>query len=1211
MPVAPMNLRFLLGPAGSGKTYRCLAEIRAALTALPHGPPLIMLAPKQATFQLERQLLADPGLPGYTRLQILSFERLASFILEKLRQPALALLADEGRVMALRALLAEKQKKLRLFHASSRLPGFAQELSQLLREFQHHRHPVARLESLAARLGESTVLGGKLHDLACLLRSYRAWLETRMLQDADSLLDLATEALTAARAEPQSDTATARGEPTPPSNSTSSQSSEFSISALWLDGFAEMTPQQIGLLSALLPRCGKATLAFCLAEPPNREPGWLSPWSLTARSYRKCLHQFRVIPDCEISTEVLSADPQQSRFSGNPVLDYVQANWCNSAQGNEQATAVFRRYVAKSEPQDSATSSVTHADDSETSVREALRGSLRVAVCTNPGMEAVLAAREILLFVKTGGRYRECAVLLRQFAGYHDALRRVFTRYEIPFFLDRRESVSHHPLAELTRYTLRLVAFGWRADDWFGALKTGLVHADETAIDDLENEALARGWQGAAWLQPLSIALETKRGWELERLRQALVPPFEQLAQALAAEDKSVPRDQTAPACHPSGTQLALALRAFWDAIDAGRTLQGWCDRPRTFEPRSASGSLPALHLAVWQQMQAWLDNVSLAFSDRRLPLRDWIPILEAGLAGLTVGAIPPALDQVLIGTIDRSRNPDLQLALVLGLNEAVFPAKPGTSGLFTETDRQRLQTEGLDLGPDQRALLGQERYYGYIALTRARRRLVLTYSVRDETERTLNPSPFLRHLQQLIPDVPTERVDAPPDWFAAEHPSELLPALMESTAQKNAADGLSKLFTLPSVAPLLDELKRLRTPPRADALSPVWAERLYGPVLNSSITRLEDFAACPFKYFISAGLAAEERERFELDAREQGSFQHLVLARFHQCLAQAGKRWRDLTPDEARDLIARMAAEVIAEFRDGLLRADAQNEFSARTLTGLLQDFIETIIRWMPQYRFDPTAVEVGFGTDRAGALPAWEIELGDGHRLALRGQIDRVDLFVDSAKQTAFAVVIDYKSGSRQLDPLLLQHGLQIQLPAYLSVLRRLAHPQQPFGVKKLVPVGVFYVNLRGRYSAAALRDEALGDLAEAQQKAYQHTGRFDEALLRTFDCRTDAKAGDQFRYRLKADGTPYQNNREMLPSEEFLRLLDQTEQHLQRMGRGIFAGTACVDPYQKGKLRACDHCGYQAICRIDPWTHAYRVLKETGVNSAAPANQLKAVG
>src|SRR5689334_5401607 len=98
-----MQIDFLLGPAGSGKTFRCLAEIREALLAEPEGLPLVFLAPKQATFQLERELLEDPALPGFTRLQILSFDRLAEFVLSQFVSGPMRLLSEEGRVMVLRA----------------------------------------------------------------------------------------------------------------------------------------------------------------------------------------------------------------------------------------------------------------------------------------------------------------------------------------------------------------------------------------------------------------------------------------------------------------------------------------------------------------------------------------------------------------------------------------------------------------------------------------------------------------------------------------------------------------------------------------------------------------------------------------------------------------------------------------------------------------------------------------------------------------------------------------------------------------------------------------------------------------------------------------------------------------------------------------------------------------------------------------------------
>src|SRR5439155_23930225 len=57
---------------------------------------------------------------------------------------------------------------------------------------------------------------------------------------------------------------------------------------------------------------------------------------------------------------------------------------------------------------------------------------------------------------------------------------------------------------------------------------------------------------------------------------------------------------------------------------------------------------------------------------------------------------------------------------------------------------------------------------------------------------------------------------------------------------------------------------------------------------------------------------------------------------------------------------------------------------------------------------------------------------------RLALRGRIDRVDLFRNAAADEALCVVVDYKSSHKQLDAVLMAHGVQLQLPAYLAVLR-----------------------------------------------------------------------------------------------------------------------------------------------------------------------------
>jgi len=396
--------------------------------------------------------------------------------------------------------------------------------------------------------------------------------------------------------------------------------------------------------------------------------------------------------------------------------------------------------------------------------------------------------------------------------------------------------------------------------------------------------------------------------------------------------------------------------------------------------------------------------------------------------------------------------------------------------------------------------------------------------------------------------------------------------------------------------------LQHLANPPSSGSLAPGLAERLYGPILRTSVSRLEQFAACPFRFFVHSGLRAEERKRYELDAKEQGSFQHDVLARFHDQLRRENKQWRDVTPDDARDRIASIASDLMASYRDGLLQASEQSRFTARVLTRSLQDFVETLIGWMRlQYRFDPIAVEQPFGGDESA--PAWELPLDEGHRLALYGRIDRVDLCPDPEAGAASCVVVDYKSGQLQLDQVLVEHGVQLQLLAYLSVLRRWPNASETFGWARLIPAGVFYVNLRGKYDRESSRREALGDAEQIRKRAYRHTGRFDARALRQLDARPDAQEGDQFNYRLTKNGQIYKSCREPLSTEQFYRLLDLVETNLKQMGRQVYAGMAKVDPYQKGSDTACGKCDYRSICRIDPWAHRYRVLKRTEAAEAEP--------
>ena len=1118
-----MATRILLGPAGSGKTHRCLAEARARLIDQADGPELLFIAPKQATFQLERQLLADERLGGYTRLRILSFERLALRILELCGVPVPSLLDEEGRLMVLRALLARNQSRLSVFHANARMTGFARQTSVILREFQQHDIDAATLLALSGRFGEASTLGRKLHDLSIALDAYGAWLTDHELSDADSLFDAATEALAAV-----------------------DRQSLPRFGGIWMDGFGELPPKHLRLLASVLSLTDDATLAFCLDEEKSTGLPWHSPWSPIQHAFQRCVVELEEVSGVQPVVETLSREAEANRFDRSPTLARLERDWAIGGGGIAEAGG-----VAAYDP-----------------------AAVRVVACATPEDEAVFAAREIRRFVREeGARYRDCAVIVRSLEDYRHTIRRVFQRFEIPMFLDRREPVGRHPLAELTRAAIRIAAFGWRHEDWFCALKTGLAHQDEFMIDRLENEALARGWDGNFWRDSISLEDDQAKGEQLEAFRAEAAPPFARFQDALGAGA-------------PNGTELAGALRELWRSLEIESSLEKW----------NADSASP-IHETVWEALNQWLGNVERAFPEESIPLREWLPILEAGLSGVSVGAIPPAIDQVLVGAIDRSRNPDLRLAIVLGANEGVFPAPPQASGLISDHERERLAGAGAQMGPDRFRLMGLERYYAYIACTRPRERLIVTHAQRSEEDKELNPSSLALRIRRVFPELETELSKGERGWRESERAGELAAALMADAERRDPA--LANLNQVPVVVELMGRFTPAREPALAEDLDPGLASELYGPSLRTSVSRIERFAACPFRFFADSGMRAEERRVFQIDARERGNFQHEILERFHHELRAEQKRWRDLAPAEARKRVERLSKEFADEYREGLFRASDKNLFTVESLSRDLGEFIEVIVGWMTDYGFDPIAVELDFG-GKGASMPAWEFDLGGGRSMAFNGKIDRVDMAVDRETGRADCVVIDYKSSGRAIDMKLLRNGIQIQLPAYLAALWRTPDPGGLFeleGVREINPLGAFYVNLRGKFSGAPARDDALQEMDSDRRLAYQHVGRYSLDAQSQLDQRfaREGQQSGQFSYRLKNDGTPRKDSRTVMEAAAFRDLLLGVEAKLREMGLAVFEGKAAVDPYRHGSKSACDYCEYRPVCRIDPWTHPFRALEE----------------
>lgn len=455
-----MAIRYILGRAGSGKTRRCLDDIRDRLMEAPEGDPIIMLVPEQATFQAEAALVSTPGLGGLIRAQVLSFRRLAFRVMQEAGGTARIHIDDSGKAMLLQRIIQQHKEELRLFGGSAGQIGFIESLNKLYTEFRRYGIDQSKLErhvGIHAGLEQTSgTTADKLHDIRTIYNKFEDYLSKHYV-DSEDYLTLLSQHIRDTSFMPRAE--------------------------VWVDGFHGFTPQEYGVLEQLMLHCKTVTITLCGDRDygTGDVPDELDLFNPTARTLVRLKQLAEQMGADQESVTLLDAEPT-IRFRHSPMLAYLEGNFGN------------RTSKPFAEP-----------------AGEYVDISIQSAVNRRAEVEGL--AREMIRQVRENGyRWRDMAVLVRNMEHYRDLLATALSDHGIPFFFDQKRSLLHHPLFELIRSAMEVVSGNWRHDAVFRCVKTDLLLPLPTNSDlpfsvkqlrggmnQLENVVLALGIQGYRW----------------------------------------------------------------------------------------------------------------------------------------------------------------------------------------------------------------------------------------------------------------------------------------------------------------------------------------------------------------------------------------------------------------------------------------------------------------------------------------------------------------------------------------------------------------------------------------------------------------------------------------------------------------------------------------------------------------------------------------
>lgn len=1160
-----MALHFVIGRPGSGKSAHLLNEIRQKLETQPEGPPMILLVPEQGTFQAEHALVTSERLSGMLRTQVLSFRRLAYRVMQETGGTALTPIGEEGKKMLLYKILQRRKSDLPLFAGAAEQFGFIEKLNDLFDEMKRYRIQASEVDEHAAFVQEHVdgqpLLSAKLHDLSAVLHEFETELEQHYLDGEDVLVRLA------------------EGIP---------HSDYVRQAEIWIDGFNGFTPQEYAVLASLLLHARHVTVALCLDRPYalGEEPHELNLFHPTATTFLKLSSIADTLGVDTGEVIQLGGQGRLPRFASSPMIAHLERHF--------DRRSAYRPASQAGE-----------------------RAEIRVHAAVNRRAEVEGAARDILRRAQTEGvRWREMAVMVRNLPDYAELIDTVFGDAGIPYFTDQKQAVLHHPFVEMTRAALDILIGYWRYDAVFRYVKTDFVLPEEGSVtresfDRLENYVLACGIEGSKWTNG--------RPWPAEP-RQSLDPDDPVAAETAEAVPQHAP--EWAEQCR---RRIVEPLSALQRSLSRSRHVQDMCEALYTFwirlgvpdklERMSQEALLDGdvqrsrEHRQIWGEMLDILDQMVEMLGGEKMPLELFAGMLETGFESVKLALVPPALDQVLIASMDRTRSSQIKHLYVLGVNDGVMPARPIEDGLLTEYERDLLLTIGMELAPGIRRKLLDERFVIYHAFTSPSESLWLSYALADEEGRSLLPSETVRQIRGLFPGMQEALLLAEPNEFLPEaeqadfiaYPEaalrQLIAQLREWRQGRPIADLWWDVYRWFAGQPAWrDRLKTvlgsLAYRNQAQALTADTSRQLYGQLLRTSVSRMERFVACPFSHFASHGLKLKERRLYRLEAPDIGQLFHAALSRFAGELQAQHRSWAELTPQECEAEADRIVDLLAPRLQGEILLSSERYGHISGKLKRIVGRAAAVMGEHAKRGQFEPVALEMDFGPDKP--LPPLRFTLDNGCMMEIIGRIDRVDKA--ESERGVLLRVIDYKSSQTDLALHEVYYGLSLQMLTYLDVL--LTYAEEWLGTEA-VAAGTLYFHVHNPLLQAAngLNEEQA---YEQLLKRFKMKGLVlaDRETVRLMDGSVEQGHSQVLPLAVKADGSFYSNS--SVATEEQWDLLRGTVRSVIRdIGTRITNGDVVIDPYRSGTATACDFCSYKPVCQFDELVdgNQYHLLPRLG--------------
>ncbi len=1069
---------------------------------------LILIVPEQMTYQAEYEIIDRIRDYGIMSAEILSFKRLGYKVFEEVGGLKVQEINKYGKIMLLKKVFEENMDSLRLFKKVSMQDGFLREFDELISELKQNCISVEYLQQI---------------------------LKYKISDKQDHLLNTKLEDIITIYSEINKNTKDKFFDEEDKMDlfiSAVAKSDYIRNSIIWIDGFESFNGQRQRLIKELVKHAKHVTLSLNIDAVSLKNLKNSDDWEAF-----KIVHDTYKSLTEDIECDVNIVPVEFNQFSHE--MKTIEKNMFSIS------TEEFSR-------------------DTEV---------IQIFSSLNAYTETEKTASEIISLVRDCGyRWKDIAVAVGDIDNYSINIKKVFTQYEIPFFLDKKRDIAGNPLTKFILSLLDMFVFNFKHDSVFEFLKTGFSPLNYDEVSRLENFALQYGIEGEKWFRPFKFNSD---GIDyFNKLR-------EKFASNLKEERKKFKK-----------LNNALDITLFLFSFLKEYKVQEKIEKQVSVFKKSELYELSSENAQVWNYVIEILEQIILTGSDILITPYEYKKMIEAGFDEVKISIIPPTLDKVTVGEIDKISLKSYKAVFVMGANEGKIDSKNNEKGLLLDDERDILLKNGIKILKNSDYYLFKEKHLLYKVFSSSTEKFFMSYALGTTEGKALQPSMYVERLKEIFPNVmeKSDLSDVLEISKVSNHKGtiDFFVSNMRDYTEGREIDSIWK-----DVYKWYDKNDKdvsyivkqgLCYDNKAENINKENLKQIYQLPVTMSVSRLESFASCPFKFFMENIIKPEPRLVQKVEFYDLGNIYHQAVEKFTNEITASEINIMNLDIDSVNALAEMCTEKVLVEgeLDYSALDANERNKYMKEKIKRLVNRAANTIVKQLKKGNFRPEFTELVIGNKNGElTIEPVEIKLDDDMSIYFQGRIDRVDTL--KCQDKSYINIIDYKSSYKDIDLSDAVQGLQLQLFVYMSAIikngKKLLLSQPEIG-------GAYYFCIDDpmidgdTLSDSAVEDEIFNKLS---LKGYILE---DAEIINNMDNEiNEKKSSDIIPVTFNKDGSTSKFSK-TLTANEYKALLNKTDRVAKEIAEKIIHGNIDIQPYRKdaGNKTPCSYCDFKGVCQFD---------------------------